>query len=574
MRQLTDTELFQQAFQLEALGRFNEATALYQLILQSIPEQPGALYKLGEASLREGQAEAAAALFQRALLAAKQQGLDSEIIQQALTQAQAKQTELSVSAASLVAFGIALQDSKEEDKALAHFRQALQREPDYVPALARLVHVLLGRCEWGSELSTAESKLLALLKTGDAALSLPLHLATHLPLNMTELISVTQRVAQLNPPTVTPLPAPKPFQTGRRVRLGYLSNDIKAHPTAYLLASFFAQHDKHRFEVFFYDHSLPDDSAARAQIKASCEHWRDVTHWSDAQVAEQIRKDDIDCLIDLKGHTHGARTAILAYRPARLQWHYMGYPGPLALPGVDGYVGDAVAAPFDDAARWPEQMLRLPRCYLATDNQRGLVPAPSRASLGLPEHAIVLACFNNSLKLRPELASIWCEALRREPRAVLWLYAARADVPANLRAFAASQGIDPKRFIFAEFAEQAEHISRLQAADLCLDTLPYGSHTTGVDALWAGVPLLTCYGETYAGRVGASLMTSAKLPQYITYSPDDYAAKLFELVAKPEVLHETKAWLQANKLRLPLFDTAGFVQDFEALILANLPKQA
>ena len=290
------------------------------------------------------------------------------------------------------------------------------------------------------------------------------------------------------------------------------------------MVGLFEEHDSERFEVTGYSYGPDDGSALRSRVRASFEHWRDVRELSDEAIARTIRDDGIDLLIERKGHTLGGRLGILAQRPAPVQIHYMSFPGTIGYDAVDGVIADAEVVPPGAEADFHERVWRLPRCYYVNDKRRGLAVASSRGDNDLPEGALVLACLNQSYKLRRPFFAVWMEALRAQPDAVLWLLAGHPRAQANLRDEAAKSGVDPARLIFARRAAQDEHIARVACADLALDTLPYGAHTTGVDALWSGVPMLTCRGNTFAGRVGASLLLAAGLPELVADSLDEYRA--------------------------------------------------
>jgi predicted O-linked N-acetylglucosamine transferase (SPINDLY family) len=289
---------------------------------------------------------------------------------------------------------------------------------------------------------------------------------------------------------------------------------------------------------------------------------------SDADIARTIRDDGIDLLIERKGHTHGGRLGILAQRPAPVQIHYMSFPGTIGYDAVDGVIADAEVVPYGAEVHFHERVWRLPRCYYVNDKRRGAPRASSRRDSGLPEDALVLACLNQTYKLRRSFFSVWMEALRSQPDAVLWLLAGHPGAQANLRAEAAASGVDPARLIFARRAAQGAHVARVACADLALDTLPYGAHTTGVDALWAGVPMLTCRGDTFAGRVGASLLIEAGLPELVTDSLEQYRARLLALVSDRAALRSHRAYLEASRDTNPLFDTTAFARDWETLLLA------
>jgi predicted O-linked N-acetylglucosamine transferase (SPINDLY family) len=355
-------------------------------------------------------------------------------------------------------------------------------------------------------------------------------------------------------------------QRGTRMRVGYLSTDFHDHATAHLAAGLFECHDANRFETFAYAADRDDGSAMRQRLRAAFAHWRDVRELGDAQAADVMRRDALDVLIDLKGHTRGTRIAILRHRPAPVQLHYLGFPGTLACEGVDGTIVDATVAPDD--AEFAERALRLPVCYQVNDHRRALPPPSRREDVGLPPDALVLACFNQAYKLTEPFVRTWLDAMREHRDAVLWVNVPHALARRNLVAYAATLGIDAARVVFAPVVDQAAHLARLQCADLALDVLPYGSHTTGSDALFAAVPLLTCRGTTFAGRVGASLCGAVELPGLVCESLDEYGALLRALCADRSRLRHCREHLARRRASLPLFDTPAFTRHFERLLEA------
>jgi predicted O-linked N-acetylglucosamine transferase (SPINDLY family) len=340
------------------------------------------------------------------------------------------------------------------------------------------------------------------------------------------------------------------------------------------MVGLFEEHDRTRFEVTGYSYGPEDGSALRTRVRDSFEHWRDVRSMSDGDIARTIRGDGIDLLIERKGHTYGGRLGILAQRPAPIQIHYMSFPGTIGYDAVDGVIADAEVVPPGADGDFHERVWRLPRCYYVNDKRRGVPGASSRRDNGLPDGALVLACLNQSYKLRRPFFAAWMDALRSHSDAVLWLLAGHPRAQANLRAEAVRQGIDPARLIFARGAAQDVHVARVACADLALDTLPYGAHTTGVDALWAGVPMLTCRGNTFAGRVGTSLLLEAGLPELVTNSLDEYRTRLIELAADRSALRGYRAYLESGRDTNRLFDTAGFTRDWETLLLAIYDEAA
>jgi predicted O-linked N-acetylglucosamine transferase (SPINDLY family) len=461
--------------------------------------------------------------------------------------------------------GLACRAAGDEGRAVAAFERALQAAPALTPALANLVHAQQYLCAWDA-LEDSERRLAATLDDPSADPRWPPFVALAMPLTGAQQLAVARRWSRavLPPAAARRRPAPR----GKRLRVGYLSGNFHEHPTARLMVGLFEEHDKERFEVTGYSYGPDDDSALRARVRAAFEHWRDVGALSDADIARTIRDDGIDLLIERKGHTHGGRLGILASRPAPVQIHYMSFPGTIGYDAVDGVIADAEVVPPGAEADFHERVWRLPRCYYVNDGRRGLPGPSSRRDNGLPDDALVLACLNQSYKLRRPFFAIWMDALRARSDAVLWLLAGHPLAQAGLRAEAARAGVDPARLIFALRAPQDAHIARLACADLALDTLPYGAHTTGVDALWAGVPMLTCRGNTFAGRVGASLLLEAGLPALVADSPDDYRGRLLALVADRAALQGHRAHLERSRDTNPLFDTAAFARDWEALLLA------
>jgi predicted O-linked N-acetylglucosamine transferase (SPINDLY family) len=430
--------------------------------------------------------------------------------------------------------------------------------------MANLVYAQQYLCAWDA-LEQSERRLTATLADPAADPRWPPFVALAMPLVPQQQLEVARRWSRAMLPP--PAPRRRPQPRAKRLRVGYLSGSFHEHPTARLMVGLFEAHDRQRFEVTGYSYGPDDGSALRARVRASFEHWRDVRELSDEDIARAIRDDGIDLLIERKGHTHGGRLAILAQRPAAVQIHYMSFPGTIGYDAVDGIIADAEVVPPGAEADFHERVWRLPRCYYVNDNRRGVPSASPRRDNGLPEDALVLACLNQGYKLRRPFFSVWMEALRAQSDAVLWLLAGHPRAQANLRAEAAKSGVDPARLIFARAAPQDAHVARIGCADLALDTLPYGAHTTGVDALWAGVPMLTCRGDTFAGRVGASLVLAAGLPELVTNTLDDYRAYLLSLAADRAALHGYRAYLEGSRDSNPLFDTKAFARDWETLLL-------
>ena len=362
------------------------------------------------------------------------------------------------------------------------------------------------------------------------------------------------------PETVSPIPA----SASERIRVAYLSSDFNAHATSYLLAGVLERHDRSRFEIYAISFGKSDGSEMRARLEKACEHFVDVSDMSDREVAALLRTERIDIAIDLKGYTRDARTGIFAFRPAPIQVNYLGYPGTMGADYIDYLIADEVVVPEKDQSSYSEKIVYLPDTYQCNDSKRAIAEAPpSRAEAGLPETGFVFCSFNNNYKITPELFDIWMRLLKATGGGVLWLLESNQAAARNLSREAEARGVDPKRIVFAPFVSPSAHLARIPLADLFLDSLPCCAHTTASDALWAGVPVLTCIGNTFAGRVAASLLDAIGLPELVTRSHDAYETQALNLARDPALLQETKAKLARNRMTHPLFDTVHFTRHLE-----------
>jgi len=283
-------------------------------------------------------------------------------------------------------------------------------------------------------------------------------------------------------------------------------------------------------------------------------------------VAQRIRADGIDILIDLKGHTRDSRMELMAYRPAPVQATYLGYPATTGAPFIDYFIGDRVTAPLAHAAHYTEHIAQLDGCYQPNDAARPLPPCPSRAELGLPDDAVVLCCFNQTYKLSPNMLDLWARILEGAPRTVLWMLAWNPHAQANLLRELGARGVAAQRVVFAPKLDLAGHIARLRAADLFLDTWPCNAHTTASEALWAGVPVVTVPGPTFASRVAASLVGACGMPDLACIDPGSYVNLASLLANEPATLRGVKAHLDANRSALPLFDAERLARDLDQLL--------
>ena len=364
-----------------------------------------------------------------------------------------------------------------------------------------------------------------------------------------------------------PAPASGALTLGSgRLRIGYLSGDFHTHATAFLTAGLFEQHDRERFEVIAYSTGPDDRSAMRARLARGFDRFIDAAGWPSLRLATAIRNDAVDILIDLKGHTEGAPPPVLALRPAPIQAHYLGYPGTLGGNLADYLIGDAIVTPTEHAANYTETLVRLPGSYQVNDRERPIAGTPSRHELGLPRTGIVLCCFNSGYKFNPEVFDAWMQILAEVPEAVLWLLARRGDErwTSNLRREMVRRGLDARRLIFAPARPNAEYLALYRAADLFIDTWPYNAHTTASDALWAGCPLVTLQGETFASRVAASLLTSVGLPELICTDVKRYVASVVALARNPGERRRLREHLEGPGRASALFDTVSTTRALEA----------
>jgi predicted O-linked N-acetylglucosamine transferase (SPINDLY family) len=330
---------------------------------------------------------------------------------------------------------------------------------------------------------------------------------------------------------------PQPLSTGSarhhdRIRIGYLSADFHHHATAFLIAELFELHDRSLFEVLGFSLGLDDGSATRSRLVKSFDHFHDVRLKSDREVAQLMNECAVDVAVDLKGYTQDARPGILAHRPAPLAVSFLGFPATMGAAFIDYVLADKVVLPFDQQPHWTERIVHLPDCYQVNDSHRKIAAvAATRCNVGLPDNGFVFCSFNNNYKITAQVFDVWMRLLRAVDGSVLWLLRDNASAETNLRKEPTARGIDAARLVFADRMSLEDHLARHRLADLFLDTSPVNAHTTASDALWAGLPLITCCGSAFAGRVAASLLEAAGVPELVTYCLEDYHALALALAS-------------------------------------------
>jgi predicted O-linked N-acetylglucosamine transferase (SPINDLY family) len=351
--------------------------------------------------------------------------------------------------------------------------------------------------------------------------------------------------------------------TGKKIRLGFLSPNFREHPSAQLHWRHFALRDRNRFEVFAFSLHR-SEGRLRERITESCDVFREVSELSSREIAARIALDEIDILVDLAGHKDFSRPEVLALRPAPLQVSYLGLPGTIGCELVDYRLTDAHATPLEADGSWSEKLVRLPNtAWVYNDLEEIADVAPSRDAFGLPEFGFVFCCFNANYKIEPDAFSAWMRLLNRIQGSVLWLLDGGEVAQGNLRREAVARGVSADRLVFAPRIPRADHLARHACADLFLDTFYYGAHTTAADALWAGLPVLTCPGSTMASRIGASIVLATGLPELVAPDHAAYEAMALRLATHPQELAALRDKLAHNRTQCAMFDTAQRVRELD-----------
>jgi protein O-GlcNAc transferase len=458
--------------------------------------------------------------------------------------------------------GAGLTAMNRHEDAFAAYDRALSLNPDLAMAEGARLHAKMRCCNWSDYRAECEH-LVASVRSGALAAQ-PFHLLA-VDCSGGDQLRCAETLSERRLPPIMHRSAEPGPSDGRKIRLAYLSSDLREHATSHLMAGLFEAHDRTKFDVIALSTAPDDRSEIRKRLEQSFTDFIDVSGLTDDQAAARLARSAIDILVDLNGFTRAARTGILRHRPAPIQVNYLGYPGTMAVSFVDYIIADQTVVPGDDKPFYREKVVWLPHSYQANDRKREITNRTlSRQDHGLPESAFVFCCFNNSYKISPAIFDCWMAILMQSPGSVLWLLQDTETAVKNLRREASQRGVDPDRLIFAERARPADHLARHRLADLFLDTLPCNAHTTASDALWAGLPVLTRIGQTFAGRVAASLLNAVGLPELITHSRQAYETLALELVNDRERLSSIRDRLEKNRLTKPLFDTELFARHIEA----------
>jgi predicted O-linked N-acetylglucosamine transferase (SPINDLY family) len=586
---------------LKELGRLEDALASYDRALALQPSLAEAYYGRGNALREHGRLAEALADYDRAVTlrpgyadAHNNRGLALQGLGRVAEALASYDRALAASPRSAMAHsnrGAALARLRRFDEALASFDQALSLEPRHADAQVNRGLVLqdLGRPE---EAAASFDQALEIdprhAYLAGTALLAKLQIA-HWEGYESALAALNERIGRgekATPPfDSVVLDVPPALQRraaeiwlagrhgraaafparprGERIRIGYFSADYYEHATAYLMAELFEKHDRGRFEVVAFSFGPDKDDAMRRRLARAFERFLDVRERSDEEIARLSRELGIDIAVDLKGFTRDSRAGIFSWRAAPVQVAYLGYPGTTGAPYMDYLVADENVIPPGQRAHYSEKIAFLPGSYQCNDTRRPVARAMSRAELGLPEEAFVYCCFNNTFKITPGMFDRWMRILRRVHGSVLWLLEDNRAATRSLRSEAEKRGIAADRLLFAGRLPLAEHLARHRAADLFLDTVPCNAHTTASDALWAGLPLLTCPGDSFASRVATSLLKAANLPELVASTGDEYESLAVDLAEHPERLRALRRRLEEGRASCELFDPALLARRLE-----------
>jgi predicted O-linked N-acetylglucosamine transferase (SPINDLY family) len=441
----------------------------------------------------------------------------------------------------------------------AAYDQAFRLDPYCPYAIGNALHARQHLCDWG-RLETLKAKLDRL--DLDRRVLRPFIAQTILD-DPAKLLACTAAYAAAEFPGHVPLMRGRPSSSGR-IRLAYVSGDFHDHPVMRLIAEVFERHDRSVFDIRAISFGPATDDPLRRRLEGSFDSFHDCRGDSDQQIARSIAGWETDIAVDLMGYTSGSRPGIFSHRPAPVQATYLGYPGTLGSPYFDYLIADPVIAPKKHQPFYAEQLVQLPDSYFASAGRPVPDSTPARAEFGLPQRGFVFCCFNHTYKITPSLFEVWTGLLRAVEGSVLWLFGSNKDAEANLRREAQARGVAPERLVFTARVDSQLYLPRFRAADLFLDTLPYNAHSTAADALWAGLPVLTCRGAAFPGRVAASLLRSVGLPDLVTTSLADYEALALRLAQAPDELGALRTLLEAGRASAPLFDAQRFTRHLES----------
>lgn len=598
-----------------ALNRFEEATGYYRRVLRILPKKAGVrealchcLSSLGNLAHVAGNYSQAEACFAEAVLfntqdAALYYNLANALRELGKPADAAKNYQLAMrldpnDADTYNNLGNVQRELGQLDLAIASYHKALEINPKLYHAKVHLVHQKQHICDWqGLQEDVAEIRnwvntvpqaqispfaFLAMPTTTAAeqktcANNWVAHryaalLEHRKTLNFTYSLADNLTCGDLAVDTKV---KERKLAKSKKIKIGYLSADFRLHPLAFLISELIELHDRSQFEIVAFSYGINDKSSARKRLEKGFDQLHDIRALSEIDAAKKINACQIDILVDLTGFTQTSRSGIAALRPAPININWLGFAGTMGgitskqqadnEPLFDYLLSDAFITPTEAEPNYAEQLALLPKCYQPNDRKRPVGQTPSREACQLPADSFVYCCFNQTFKITPEVFAVWMHLLKATPNSVLWLLDCNRWAKQNLINKAAKLGISEAQLVFAPRISIADHLARHAHADLFLDTLPYNAHTTCSDALWMGVPVITCVGDTFAARVAGSLLSTVDLTKLITYTLQDYENKALYLSKNKAELNSIKQKLRAEKMTSALFDTANFAKSLEAI---------
>ena len=545
--------------QAHMIGNFIQAEACFEEVLQFNIQDTATYYNLGNAQRELGKPAEAAKQYAQAIQLAPD---DADIYNN---------------------LGNVQRELGQLDLAIASYQKALALNPQLYHAKVHLVHQKQHICDWHgladdiTEIRNWVSTQPQAQISPFAFLAMPGTTAAEQKLCADNWVK--NRYASLMEPGRQSGFSAQKKPAGKRIKIGYMSADFRLHPLAFLISELLELHDRSQFEIIGFSYGADDKTDARKRIQKAFNAFHDIRRLPDTDAAKLIHACGIDILVDLTGFTQNSRCGIVALRPAPVSVSWLGFPGTMGSftgdsliesgingkPLFDYLLTDSFITPPEAASNYAEQLALLPDSYQPNDRKRPVAKTPSRAECGLPDNGFVFCCFNQTFKITEDFFNCWMRLLKATPDSVLWLLDCNRWAKQNLIEQAALHGITSQRLIFAPRVSIAEHLARHAHADLFLDTLPYNAHTTCSDALWMGLPVLTCVGDTFASRVAGSLLKAAGLDELITHTLKDYENKALSLAKNPQALNTMKQKLMSEKMTSALFDTAKFAKSLEAI---------
>lgn len=532
-------------------AKYSEAYAAYRKCIEIEPSFVVAQADFADLLLRRGEYAKAEELYRRLL--------------------EKHSSDRKLQLSSLEAMGRLCREQNRLSEAAEFYRRELQLDPQNVEALAGLVAAKASLCDWRNRDAEFERLMQAThrqIAAGErtalstfAALSRPLAPEVQLAIGRTWAAETERLVADVRKQVRFVFSR----RRSDRIRVAYVSSDYYNHATSHLIQGLFGVHDRGGFEIHAISHGKNDGSSYRKRIEADADRFVDVAAMTDREAAQIIYDAGIDILVDLNGYTQSHELGISALRPAPIIATYLGFPGSSGAAFIDYAIVDAIVVPPEEAHFYREKLIHLSNCYQVNDREQPIDPSPvRRGDCGLPEEGTVFCCFNNNYKLEPFIFDVWMRILRQVPDSVLWLLGLTSEFKDNMRREANARDVDPNRLVFADRTAKPKHLARHRLADLFLDTRYYTAHTSCSDALWAGLPVLTCPGETFASRVSASILTAAGLPELIAQSFADYERRAVELgTRRADIMAIRDKWA-ALRMSCSLFDTARFARNLES----------